>query len=162
MRNGLLSTYAGAVRPEWIDPNGHMNVAYYTLTFDHATSGLYDVLGLGYGDIARTDRSVFAVEIHLVYLRELREGEPIAFATQLLGHDDKRLHYYHEMIQPEEGVLAATSENIGVHVDMTVRRSVAFPDDAKTKIVALMAEHRALPWPKRAGRAISLGEGWRA
>ena len=121
MRNGLLTTYAGAVRPEWIDPNGHMNVAYYTLTFDHATSGLYDVLGLGYGDIARTDRSVFAVETHLVYLRELREGEPIGFATQLLGHDDKRLHYYHEMIQPEEGVLAATSENIGVHVDMTVR-----------------------------------------
>ncbi len=157
MRNGLLPTYADTVRPEWIDPNGHMNVAYYALTFDHATTGLYDTLGLGFDDIARTDRSVFAVETHFVYLRELREGEPMAFATQLLGHDEKRLHYYHEMIQPEEGVLAATSENIGVHVDMTARRAVAFPEEAKVRIAALMAEHAELPKPKRVGRAISLG-----
>ena len=35
------------VRPEWIDYNGHMNVAYYILAFDHATDHLFDFLDLG-------------------------------------------------------------------------------------------------------------------
>jgi len=26
------------VLPEWTDPNGHMNVAYYVLAFDRATT----------------------------------------------------------------------------------------------------------------------------
>ena len=37
----------GTVRPEWIDFNGHMNVAYYVLALDQATDLLWEVLGLG-------------------------------------------------------------------------------------------------------------------
>ena len=28
--------FQGEVKPEWIDPNGHMNLAYYMVLFDHA------------------------------------------------------------------------------------------------------------------------------
>jgi len=35
------------VKPEWIDYNGHMNVAYYVLAFDHAIDDFYGRLGLG-------------------------------------------------------------------------------------------------------------------
>ena len=35
------------VQPEWIDHNGHMNVAYYVLAFDVATDTVYETWGLG-------------------------------------------------------------------------------------------------------------------
>ena len=34
------------VRPEWIDYNGHMNMAYYAVIFDEAADEIYPQLGL--------------------------------------------------------------------------------------------------------------------
>ena len=34
--------YEGEVLPQWIDANGHMNLAYYVVLFDQATDALYD------------------------------------------------------------------------------------------------------------------------
>ncbi|MEM7278404.1 MAG: thioesterase family protein, partial [Pseudomonadota bacterium] len=48
----MTSDYEGvvvsrqSVLPEWIDFNGHMNVAYYVLAFDLAIDGLWLQLGL--------------------------------------------------------------------------------------------------------------------
>ena len=39
--------FEGEVLPEWIDWNGHMNLAYYVVLFDRATDLLFDELGLG-------------------------------------------------------------------------------------------------------------------
>ena len=39
--------YEGAVLPEWIDANDHMNLAYYTVLFDYATDALFDAIGIG-------------------------------------------------------------------------------------------------------------------
>ena len=41
------------ILPEWTDPNGHMNVAYYVLAFDRATDVFYDALGIGWDYVAR-------------------------------------------------------------------------------------------------------------
>lgn len=38
------------VRPEWIDSNGHMNLAYYVVVFDLATDKLYAALDIGDAD----------------------------------------------------------------------------------------------------------------
>ena len=42
-----LSLHTGQVLPDWIDYNGHMNLAYYMLAFDHATDAFFDFVGLG-------------------------------------------------------------------------------------------------------------------
>lgn len=42
-----VSRWKETVRPEWADYNGHMNVAYFTLIFDHATDVFYPLVGLG-------------------------------------------------------------------------------------------------------------------
>ncbi len=34
------------VRTEWVDYNGHMNLAYYVLGFIHATDELLDPIGM--------------------------------------------------------------------------------------------------------------------
>ncbi len=144
------------VRPEWIDYNGHMNVAYYVLAFDLATDAFYDYLGIGEGYKNSTNFSTFAVEMNVSYIREVREGDPLVFTTRLLGCDAKRLHHFHEMHQAEEGWLAASCEFLSLHIDMSKRRTAPFPDRIQTRLDAVAAAHAALPVPDRVGRRIAM------
>ncbi len=107
-----LCLYTGVVPPEWIDYNGHMNVAYYVLAFDHATDAFLDYLGMGPGYRDREGCSAFVVETHVNYQRELVAGDPMRITTQLLGFDSKRLHYFHRLYHARKGFLAATTQHI--------------------------------------------------
>ena len=40
------SVAKGKVKPEWIDVNGHMNVAWYVLIFDLAVDDLWAEFGI--------------------------------------------------------------------------------------------------------------------
>ncbi len=90
-----------------------MNVAYYVMAFDHATDGLFDLLGIGAEYCRRENRSVFAVEQHIAYKRELTRGERLVVSSQLLGFDDKRLHFFQRMAAEGGGHLAATDGEPG-------------------------------------------------
>jgi acyl-CoA thioester hydrolase len=151
-----LALHEEVVRPEWIDYNGHMNVAYYLLAFDHATDKLLDLLGVGRAYLAETGASIFIVEAHVTYDRELRAGDPLRFTTQLLGHDDKRLHYLHAMYHAREGFLAATNELLGLHVDMAGRSVTPFPEAVARRLADLWAIHSRLAIPAQVGRVIGL------
>ena len=59
----------GEVLPEWIDANGHMNLAYYVVLFDQATDLLYDALGVGQAYRNVTGNSTFTAETHTLYER---------------------------------------------------------------------------------------------
>jgi acyl-CoA thioester hydrolase len=48
-----LCLHRGVIEPEWIDYNGHMNVAYYVLVFDRGTDGFLDYLGMDDWDAKR-------------------------------------------------------------------------------------------------------------
>jgi len=151
-----IDSHRETVRPEWIDYNGHMNVAYYVLAFDHATDVLFDALGMGETYRDATDHSTFSLQIQVTYLRELQLGAPIRVTTQLIDHDVKRLHYFHEMYHAEDGYRAATCECLSIHVNLSARRSAPLPDDIQTRLVALMAAHRDLPRPAEVGRVIAI------
>jgi len=147
------------VRPEWVDYNGHMNVAYYVLVFDHATDRFLDYLGLGADYRARTERSVFVVEAHVTFDREALEGDGVEVTTRLLDHDAKRLHLFHEMSRADGGELVATNELMLLHVDLETRRATPLPDDAGTRIAAVADARPGHPRPPRAGRSIGLDAG---
>lgn len=151
-----LALHTEAVRPEWIDYNGHMNVAYYVLAFDHATDALLDYLDLGVSYRQRANKSVFVIETHVTYDHEVHAGDPLRFTTQVLGHDAKRLHVFHHMYHATEGFLAATTELIMLHVDLAARRSAPMPDATLAKVEALARAHAALPKPPQAGRVIGI------
>lgn len=151
-----LQLYRDRVRPEWIDYNGHMNVAYYVLAFDYATDAFFDYLGVGRDYKEAHDYSTFAVEMNVSYVREVREGDPLAFRTWLLGHDAKRLHYYHEMRHGDEGWLAAGCELMSLHIDMAIRRTAPFPDQIMANLDRVAAAYAAVPAPERVGRKISM------
>jgi len=46
MTDSPLALHSEVVRPEWVDGNGHFNLAYYAVTFDHATDAFLDYLDL--------------------------------------------------------------------------------------------------------------------
>jgi len=77
--------YEGEVLPEWIDANGHMNLAYYIVLFDYATDTLFDAIGIGRGYKDATNHGTFVAETHNLYEHELLVGERVRVGTQILG-----------------------------------------------------------------------------
>ena len=144
------------VRPEWIDSNGHMNLACYVVAFDHATDALYSALGIGDAYREATGFSCFTAETHTLYERELMLGEKLIVRSSLLGVDAKRLHYFHEMFHVDSGTRACAQELLALHIDMRVRRVSPFPADRLSALQDAVARHRPADLPKGAGRRIAL------
>ncbi len=63
------------VEPQWIDYNGHLNVAYYNVLFDRAVDELYELLGLGPDYLKQHKHSTMVAEMHVRYLREVDESD---------------------------------------------------------------------------------------
>ena len=60
------------------------------------------------------------------------------------------------MYQGDDPAPVATNECLAVHVDMNSRRSAPYPQTTRERIDALLAEHRRLPSPERAGRVLGM------
>lgn len=144
------------VEPQWIDYNGHLNMAYYHVLFDRAVDEAFSLIGLGPEYAATRRSSFFAAEAHVRYLRELRAGEPVRATIQLIDFDDKRIHFYMELRHAEEGWLSATSENLSLHVDMAGKRVSHFPADILSNLALLKAAHAGLRRPEALGRIIQI------
>lgn len=156
MIDAPLTLHRETVRPEWIDYNGHMNVAYYVLAFDHATDAFLDYLGVDEAYRTRTNCSTFTLEGHVSYEREVAEGAPISFTTHVLDCDAKRVHYFLSMYHAEEGFLAATCEWMLMHMDMGARRSAPFPAEVQSRLAAIVEAHKTLQRPPQVGRVIGI------
>ncbi len=144
------------VLPEHIDANGHMNVGYYNVIFDQALDKLFVPFQLDWSYVQRTNLSTFVLETHVCYLQEVVQGDALRFTFQLLGQDAKRLHYFMGMYHAEQGYLAATSEQVLVHVDLNTRRSCPFLPEHQDLFARMMAGHGKLPRPEQAGRSLGL------
>jgi len=97
--------------------------------------------------------------MHINYLQELHLDNPIRLTCQLLDADSKRVHYFLRMFHAEEGYLAATSEQMMIHVSLESRRSSPFPSGVSNVIDQMMAAHKALPFPDQAGRKMGIRRG---
>jgi len=144
------------VEPGWIDYNGHLNMAYYNVLFDRAVDEIYELLGCGLAYLKESRHSCFTAEVHVRYLRELNAGDLVRVTFQLIDFDAKRLHYFEQLHHADEGWLSATSENMALHVDMTARKTVAFPHTIAARLARMKAAHAALPLPDAVGRRIAM------
>ena len=148
--------YHDVVRPEWIDSNGHMNLAYYVVVFDLATDALYSALDIGDAYREASGNSCFTAETHTLYEREVHLGDRLLVRGWLLGADTKRLHYFHEMFHADSGERSAVQELMALHIDMRVRRVAPFPPEKYAALQQAVAEFAPPELPKGAGRRIAL------
>jgi acyl-CoA thioester hydrolase len=144
------------VESAWIDYNGHMNTAYYNLVFDQTLDCVFDDLGIGAAYVKAGHGSCFTVETHVSYIAELALHDPIRVTYQLLDWDDKRMHFFGEMYHAKQGYLAATSEQLSLHVDIQTRKAGPFPAAARQKIGALMAAQKGITWPTQVGHVMRI------
>jgi acyl-CoA thioester hydrolase len=144
------------VESDWIDYNGHMNMAYYHVLFDRTIDEAFDLLGFGPSYVDEREASFFVAETHTLYKRELTAQDVTRTTLQLIDYDEKRIHYYMEVRHAEEGWVAATSENLSLHVDMTTRKVAPFPDDILANLAVMKAAHGPLARPPSLGRIIGL------
>lgn len=154
--DGHFEVEGGRVRPEWIDYNGHMNVAYYVLALDQAVDIFFEHLGFTEAYRQARGRSFFAVESHVTWQRELHLDDPLRITAQLLGYDDKRMHTFYRMYHAEAGYLAATSEWMQVSVDLTARRSAPWEAVILERLESVWRQQRHLPRPPEVGRVMQL------
>ena len=151
-----VPTGSGVVRPEWIDENDHMNLAYYVVLFDLATVELFHSVGCADDYQQTTGCGQFAVESHLQYQNELRLGDEVVLASWVLGGDGKRAHLAHEMRRADDGSPVATQELMFLNVSLTTRRVAPWPDDVRERLAAAAADHARAPRPAWVGRRIAM------
>lgn len=143
------------VEDDWIDYNGHFNMAYYGVLFDRTCDEAFELVGLG-PDYLKSGASFFTLETHTTYVRELHADDKVKVTVHMLDHDSKRMHYVQEMFHADEGWLSATMEAICMHVDMTAKKSAPFPDDILNRIAAMQEAHAGLPVPSQVGHKIGI------
>lgn len=148
----------GIVKPEWIDANEHMNVAYYVLAFDMGVDVLWGDFGITTEYIESGAGSTFAVESHITYQRELMADDPYFVTSQLLAYDDKRIHQFQRLYHAEELFLAATAEWMNLHVDIQKRRVCPWPPSILEKLGAFAHGQEDQEYPQEAGRQMGISK----
>jgi acyl-CoA thioester hydrolase len=145
-----------AIESQWIDYNGHFNMAYYNVLFDRDSDVALALVGLGPAYVEKTGNSYFTLEVHVSYLRELSVTDRVRITTQVLDYDAKRLHYVQQMLHADEGWVACVTENIVMHVDLASKKSSAFPPDVLERIKIAHEAHKSLPVPLQVGHKIGI------
>ena len=144
------------IKPDWIDYNGHLNMAYYHVIFDLSVDQLFAMLGLGPNYLRQRNCSTMTAECHVRYIREVGPGDPVHVVAWLLETDDKRLHTFEELRHSTDGWLAATSENMSLHIDMSKRKVGPFPSDIRERLRQVVAAQANGPQPEGIGRRIAM------
>ena len=139
----LPRTGGGAVRPEWIDENGHMNITHYVSEGGWAIWELLGRFGAGQTYIDERGLSFFTVGHHIDYLGELRLGEEYAVHCALVEHTDKAVRAAALVLDTARDRLACRLEATLVHVSMEHRRATPMPDDVLAGVAEQVGAH---PW----------------
>jgi carnitine 3-dehydrogenase len=147
-----LRLHSAVVAPDWIDYNGHAHESRYLQVFGDTTDALLRRIGLDPG----AGSSYFTVETHMSHLGQARAEERLHTTTQVLGHDEKRLHLFHSLYRTGDDALLATAEQRLLHVDTRAERAVPAAPELLERIARIAEAHAALPRPERAGRSIGI------
>lgn len=151
-----LHYYHTRVEPQWLDYNGHMNVAYYTLAFDQAAEMFVASVGLSETHTHESGDSWMVTEAHITYQKEALAGDELEIASRILALDDKRLHLFQTMQGRGNDTLLATNEQLILHVNLKQRRVCPFSPQVLRNLQQLWRLHSLLDRPVEAGRAISI------
>ena len=122
------------IKKEWTDYNNHMNVAYYVLVFDESWELMLQKFKMGENSAKTTQMSTKAVESHITYDNEVKEGDEVEIILTYFDHDKKRLHYKMEMIEKSTKKLSATIEFLSLYVDLSKRKVSEFENE-KVKLM---------------------------
>jgi len=151
-----LLTYETPVIADWVDFNGHLRDGFYMVLFSYGVDGLMDQIGLDEAGREATGHSLFTLEAHVNFLREVKLDAQVQVYCQVLGHDAKRLHVGLALHIEGNDTVMAYSEQMLLSMDMGGPRASPFVPTVAARVQMLATAHRSLPRPAYVGRVISL------
>jgi len=149
--------YTTSVQPEWVDYNGHLRDAFYVLIASLATDALMDRVGLDAAYRSRTGGTLYTLELHVHYLREVKASDRVDVQPRIIALDGKRLHVLLELRRADD-TLCAAIELLLLHVQQTAAGvgSAPLPAATTAALVALQAAAGAPPEAVPRSRRIEL------
>lgn len=131
-----------------------MNARFYGLIIYDAHVLFTEYLDLGEAYRYQHNQSKAVVESHCIYERELCEGDSIEVHSWLLGLDDKRLHFFHELYCTNKNYRACVGEQLDIHINLETRRASSFPSAVYSRLKEVAYACQQLPQPSKVGRTI--------
>jgi acyl-CoA thioester hydrolase len=144
------------MKPEWIDLNGHMNLAYYIVLFDQTFDLILAEWDLDWEYTKRASQGLFAVETHTLYEQELVTGAEVRVRSRVIDVDSKRLHVACEMYRASDMRRAACIETLNLHVDLENRHVMPWPEAQRSAMNAAAPAHREAGLPEWVGRRVQM------
>ena len=142
---------------DWIDFNGHMNVAFYTLAFDKSLDVfLEDTLGIGETHAFENKQGPFVLQAHYHYLSEMILNEMFNVRLLVVDHDEKRMHLCLDIFSINKNKVIAVAEKVLINVNLNIRKTEKYPLWAYNRLVDLKNTHKKADFPDVLGKSISL------
>ena len=143
------------VLKSWIDYNGHMNVAFYTLAFDKSLDFfLEDTLGIGETHALKNKQGPFVLQAHYHYLNEMSLHEKFNVRLLVVDCDQKKMHLCLDIFSNKKVI--AVAEMVLINVNLEIRKTEHYPSWAYKRLVKLKQTHKKALFPKVLGKQISL------
>ena len=124
----------GTVKEDWIDYNGHMNMAYYVQCFEESSDFLLEYMDLGYLYAIEEQKGVFVIKCEINYRKEINLHENFIISLEELECKGKKLIVGLKMLN-EKNEKIADYKILNLNVDLETKKSNAF----SSKIIAQLA-----------------------
>tara|TARA_A100001011_G_C13972193_1_gene699704 strand:+ start:185 stop:682 length:498 start_codon:yes stop_codon:yes gene_type:complete len=153
----LFQSKVQNVNKEWIDYNGHMNVAYYTLAFDKALDDFLEkILEIGPTFVEKEKQGPYSLQANYHYLDELRLLDKFFSKIYLVDSDKKKIHLVLEMINFNTKKQVAVCETLLINVDLNIRKSVEYGSHTIKKIEKYKYISKMLSLPLQIGKNLHI------
>ena len=147
--------FTTTVKPEWIDYNGHMQDAYYGLVFSYAVDAFQDWVGFDAAYRTKTDCTIYLVEEHKYFLREVKESDPLTVLISVLGVSEKVFHLH--CVMQSGGHDVAISELMEMHVcQKPTPKGAPIPHDIAARLNELIISDTQKSHIARRARAMRI------
>ena len=149
--------YETDVSSEWIDYNGHLRDAFYSLILSYACDALMDRIGMDEAYRRNTQCTLYTLEQHLHFLHEVKQTDHLRVAVRLLAADHKRMHAAFDCYCARYPDPVAIGEFMLLHVRQgDAPGSAPFPPAVRSAIDELVAATAGLDAPGPGSRQLEL------
>jgi acyl-CoA thioester hydrolase len=149
--------YRSGVDSAWLDYNGHMRDGYYAVLASASIDALMDELGIDAAYRRQEHCTLYTLEMHLRFLREIKHDDSLLLESCLLDCDAKRMQLLIAIGTTREPAPAAMADVMLMHVHQgeTVR-GVPFPAQVQQKL-SVWRQHAVPPaWLGLGSRTLQL------
>ncbi len=129
-----------------LDLNRHMNASHFFEAHVLSARSALASVGVDEEYVSQRKMGTFAVEQHIRYLGELREGERYSVRPRFLGRTDKAVHLATFLVNESVDRLASVLEVISLHVDQVARRATPIPGDVARRMDERIRLGQELDW----------------